>query len=102
MPIPVISISQMRQWEQATWSAGQTEAEVIRQVGAFVAHRAKQLTRPGDSVLILAGHGNNGKDALAARDLITDRRVEVIEVGDPAQEQDRFLVALGRSFWDAR
>jgi NAD(P)H-hydrate repair Nnr-like enzyme with NAD(P)H-hydrate epimerase domain len=63
MPLPVISIAQMRDWEQATWAAGQTEAEVIRRVGRCVAHRALQLTKAGDLILILAGKGNNGEDA---------------------------------------
>jgi hypothetical protein len=59
MAIPVVSIAEMREWEQATWAAGQTEAEVIRLVGACVARRALQLTRTGDLILILAGEGNS-------------------------------------------
>ena len=45
MPIPVISIAQMREWEAATWATGQTEAEVIRRAGKRVARRARKLTR---------------------------------------------------------
>ena len=37
MPVPVINIAQMREWESATWATGQTEAEVIRRVGEKVA-----------------------------------------------------------------
>jgi NAD(P)H-hydrate epimerase len=80
MPLPVISIAQMRDWEQATWAAGQTEAEVIRRVGRCVAHRALQLTKAGDLILILAGKGNNGEDARCAREHLADRRVEVLDL----------------------
>ena len=68
MPVPIISIAQMRDWEQATWAAGQTEAEVIRRVGQSVARRALRLTQPGDLILILAGKGHNGADARGARE----------------------------------
>ena len=36
MSVPVLSVAQMREWEQATWASGQTEAEVIRRVGQIV------------------------------------------------------------------
>ena len=86
MPAPVISIAQMRDWEQATWAAGQQEAEVIRRVGQCVARRALQMTQPGDLVLLLAGKGHNGDDTRAAREHLADRRVEVFDVADPAAE----------------
>ncbi|HXE41403.1 MAG TPA: hypothetical protein VN516_00155, partial [Candidatus Baltobacteraceae bacterium] len=63
MPIPVVNVAQMREWENATWATGQTEAEVIRRVGKRIAERALQLTQPGDAILVLAGKGNNGNDA---------------------------------------
>ncbi|MCX6926030.1 MAG: bifunctional ADP-dependent NAD(P)H-hydrate dehydratase/NAD(P)H-hydrate epimerase, partial [Verrucomicrobia bacterium] len=80
MPAPVITIAQMRDWEQATWAAGQQEAEVIRRVGRSVACRALKLTQAGDLILILAGKGHNGDDARCAREHLSDRRVEVLEV----------------------
>ena len=86
MPLPVISIAQMRDWEQATWAAGQTEAEVIRRVGRCVAHRALQLTKAGDLILILAGKGNNGEDARCAREHLVDRRVEVLDATGTAAD----------------
>jgi len=75
MPVPVISIAQMREWESANWAAGQTEMEVIRRVGAVLARRALELTPPGGAILILAGKGHNGDDARAARDFLNERRV---------------------------
>ena len=67
MPVPVINIARMREWESATWATGQTEAEVIRRVGEKIARRALQTHPPGDAILILAGKGHNGDDARAAR-----------------------------------
>jgi hydroxyethylthiazole kinase-like uncharacterized protein yjeF len=84
MPIPVISIAQMREWEQATWASGQTDVEVIRRVGIVLAHLALQLTRPLDLILILAGKGNNGADACAAREHLGDRRLDLLDIKDPA------------------
>jgi len=94
MPKPVISISQMREWEQATWAAGQTEAEVIRRVGECVADRALQMTRPGASILILAGKGHNGDDARLAAEYLHERRVEVLDIRDPAADRARLEAAL--------
>jgi len=86
MPVPVISIAQMRDWEQATWAAGQQEAEVIRRVGQCVGRHALHLTQNDDVVLILAGKGHNGDDARCAREHLAGRRVEVFDVTDPAAD----------------
>src|SRR5437773_332811 len=83
MALPVLNIAQMREWEKATWAAGQTEVEVIRRVGQCVARFALQLTRTGERILILAGKGNNGADARCAREHLSDRRVEVLDVKEP-------------------
>ncbi|MGA3267134.1 MAG: NAD(P)H-hydrate dehydratase [Verrucomicrobiota bacterium] len=83
MPIPVLDLAQMREWEAATWAAGQTEAEVIRRVGLKVAERALALTRPGDAILLLAGKGHNGDDTRAAREHLRDRCADLIDVADP-------------------
>jgi NAD(P)H-hydrate epimerase len=80
MPVPVISLVQMREWENATWASGQTPAEVIRRVGKRLARRARKLTRPDDFILILAGKGHNGDDARAAKEFLDDRKVKVLEL----------------------
>ncbi len=85
MPLPVINVSQMREWENATWQTGVTEAEVIRRVGEIVASRALELTRAGDAILILAGSGHNGDDARCAREHLRERRVELLDVKNPAE-----------------
>jgi NAD(P)H-hydrate epimerase len=90
----MISIAQMRDWEQATWAAGQTEAEVIRRVGQCVAHRALQLTQTGDLILILAGKGHNGEDARCAREHLADRRVEVLDMTEAAEDLSKLEALL--------
>jgi hydroxyethylthiazole kinase-like uncharacterized protein yjeF len=96
MPVPVLSIAQMREWEKATWAAGQTEAEVIRRVGRAVADRARQLAQPADRVLILAGKGHNGDDARAAGGHLADRRIEVLEVAAPDADLLKLEAALAQ------
>ena len=95
MSLPVISIAQMREWERATCETGRTEAEIIRRVGAKVAQRALQLTRPGDAILILAGKGHNGDDARATREFLTERRVETLDIAAPEND----LPQLERALW---
>jgi len=73
MPLPVISVAQMREWENASWAAGRSPATVIKNVGRSLARRALDLTRPGDNILILAGRGHNGDDARAARPFLAGR-----------------------------
>src|SRR5215831_1099408 len=94
MPLPVISIAQMREWEKATWATAQTEAEVIRRVGKVVAQHALQHTQAGQLILILAGKGNNGADARAAREHLADRRVDLLEVKNPAADFSKLEAAL--------
>lgn len=84
MPIPVLSIAQMRRWEAATWASGTTTEEaVIRRVGQRLARRVLSLTRSGDGVLILAGRGHNGDDARCAVPHLTDRAVQLVNVDRP-------------------
>lgn len=85
MSAPVMSVAQMRQWEQASWDAGCSQSEVIHNAGRSVADAALKLTNPNDFVLILAGKGHNGDDARCAKPHLADRRVEILEVKDPAQ-----------------
>ncbi len=83
MPIPVISVAQMREWEKATWAAGVKVEAVMRKAGAAVARLAERLTRLDDSILILAGKGHNGDDAVFAAEFISGRRCKLVRVIDP-------------------
>lgn len=98
MPVPVIAITQMREWEKLTWATGQTEAEVIRRVGKRIAKRVRKLTRTSAAILILAGKGNNGNDARAASEFLGDRKVEILDVISPEQDLPKLLELLRHKF----
>jgi ADP-dependent NAD(P)H-hydrate dehydratase / NAD(P)H-hydrate epimerase len=83
MPIPIITVNQMREWEQATWAAKRTPTEVISRVGHLITTQTRQLTRPGDPILVLAGKGHNGDDARQVVLNLTDREVTLLNVTDP-------------------
>ncbi|HWD20354.1 MAG TPA: NAD(P)H-hydrate dehydratase [Verrucomicrobiae bacterium] len=85
---PVISVPQMRRWEKASWAAGAKEAEVIARVGRCLAQRLMQLTRPGDTILLLAGAGHNGDDVRAAIPHLKERNARLINVNDPRRRVD--------------
>ena len=96
MSVPVITVAEMRAWERATWAAGQTESAVIARVGRSLAHHALALTRPGDTILLLAGKGHNGDDARAMAAHLPGRVVEQIDVRDPGKACLVLAVALER------
>lgn len=87
MPLPVISVAQMREWEERTWAAGVSVEAVMNQAGGAVADWAESLAEvPDPSILFLIGKGNNGGDARIAAEALTARgsndRIQVIEVND--------------------
>jgi hydroxyethylthiazole kinase-like uncharacterized protein yjeF len=86
MPVPVISIAQMREWENASWAKGKREEDVIRRVGRAIVETARRLTQPTELILVLAGRGNNGADARVTLELLDDRRLDTIDVKDPAAD----------------
>jgi hydroxyethylthiazole kinase-like uncharacterized protein yjeF len=83
MPLPVITVAQMRQWEEASWKAGRSRAEVISNAGGAVADLALRLTKSEDRILILAGKGHNGDDARGARSRLAGRKTRLHDVTDP-------------------
>ncbi len=84
MPIPVLSVTQMREWENVTWSSGVTPDSVMRRAGEAVARCAERLTRPDAPILILAGKGHNGDDAAFAHEHLRGRRGALLRILDPA------------------
>lgn len=96
MPVPVLSIAEMRDWEQASWTAGASETDVIAQVGKSLACHVLSQTRAGDEILILAGRGNNGADARAAAEHLSDRQIRLLHVHDPQAAQPELALALAR------
>jgi ADP-dependent NAD(P)H-hydrate dehydratase / NAD(P)H-hydrate epimerase len=73
----------MREWEKVTWASGQVEETVMRRAGDAVARCAERMTKPAESVLILAGKGHNGDDARFAAEYLRDREVKLVRVVDP-------------------
>lgn len=96
MGIPVITVEQMRQWEEASWLAGRRQEEVIAQVGKVLARRVQELTKPGEAIFILAGKGNNGADARAIEPHLVERRVMVLKVVEPLRALGKIQELLGR------
>ena len=86
----------MRSWEQHSWGAGICPEEVIATVGRLVARRVEQLVPPSGSVLVLAGRGNNGEDAVQAARNIQAREVHLLRVEDPQTVLPTLRSALDR------
>ena len=96
MPLPIISVAQMREWEKATWASAQTEAAVIQQAGKAVADKAERITKPGDFIVVLAGKGHNGDDARVAAETIANREVQLVRVIDPNSASAQITPLLAR------
>lgn len=85
MSVPVISVAQMRQWEESSWDAGRSQSGVIQNAGQLAARAALRMTRNEDRILILAGKGHNGDDARAAQSHLVGRRVKLLNIQNPAE-----------------
>lgn len=97
MPIPVISVEEMRSWEAATWAAGIQESEVIGKVGRAIADWLLSRTRPSDWILIVAGKGHNGDDGRAASQCLSAKRgLSLLNVRNPEQAIDSLEQALSQ------
>jgi hydroxyethylthiazole kinase-like uncharacterized protein yjeF len=96
MPLPILSVPQMRAWESATWAAGQTETAVIERVGKALAGCALRLTCEDDLILVLAGRGHNGDDARAALPYLKARQLSLLNVTDPAEQLSALQAQLQR------
>lgn len=94
MPLPVVTLAQMRQWEQRTWDAGVLPETVQRRAGFAVAKKAMELSRLGEPILLLAGFGNNGSDTRFAAEHLSDRDVRLLTISDPASAFDDVAVQL--------
>ena len=94
MPFPILSRSEMRAWEDASWAAGATEAGVIDLVGKALARHLASITDRDERILIIAGKGNNGADALAASRHLAGRQFATVEIRDPAADLVRLRERL--------
>jgi ADP-dependent NAD(P)H-hydrate dehydratase / NAD(P)H-hydrate epimerase len=63
----IVSVAEMRALEAAAFAAGVSEAALQASAGRAVADEVERMVLPGQRVVVLVGHGNNGRDgALAA------------------------------------
>ena len=97
MPLPIISVAQMRDWEERTWAAGTAEQDVMLRAGEAVARQVGFLTQPDAQVLFLAGPGNNGGDTKIAADQSQDRKAIVLEINDPTEQLSALQDELDRN-----
>ncbi|TNV75673.1 hypothetical protein FGO68_gene5351 [Halteria grandinella] len=54
----------------------------MRKAGKAVAEVAEKVTNEGDSILVLAGKGKNGGDAIYAAEYIRQRKVTLVKITD--------------------
>ena len=80
-----VTVAEIKQWEDASWAAGIDEEGVMRLAGKAVARQAEEMTKEGDQILVLAGKGKNGGDAIYAAEYIENRSVDLatIDKSDP-------------------
>jgi hydroxyethylthiazole kinase-like uncharacterized protein yjeF len=96
MALPVLTLEQMRVWEDATWAAGIREADVIARVGERLAARLRELTQKGDRILLLAGRGHNGDDTRAAHSHLAERDARIVNAFIPRQVVTDLRLLLAR------
>lgn len=98
MPIPVLTVEQMRAWETASWAAGIRAIDVIAQVGRRIGDWLLTHSTPEDAFIFLAGRGHNGDDARAASHWIGWRRNQrMISVTDPIAAAAEIAAELPRA-----
>ncbi len=85
MPIPVLTIAQTREWEEASWADGCVPKNVVARVGRLIAEQLLQHSAPKQKILVLAGRGLNGADAKATIQHILARNPTLLEVEDPEE-----------------
>ena len=73
----IVSVAQMRALEAAAFAAGIGEATLQDHAGQAVAEEAFRLLQPGERVVVLVGHGNNGRDGAVAAAWLGQRGIAV-------------------------
>jgi NAD(P)H-hydrate epimerase len=72
--VNVVSVEEMRALEAAAFAAGSSEADLQERAGYAVAEEVFRVVGSSGRVVVLVGHGNNGRDgAVAARWLLEHR-----------------------------
>ena len=64
----------------------------MRNAGKAIADSVLSLTKEGDQVLVVAGKGKNGGDALYAAEYMAGRKVHILNVTSAEHEKDAVKV----------
>ncbi len=96
----LVTVEEMRRLEQAAMAAGVSERQMMEEAGLAVAQEAWMMlgTLEGRRIVVLAGPGNNGGDALVAARHLADWGAEVTvyaPLGRRADELRQELEARG-------
>jgi ADP-dependent NAD(P)H-hydrate dehydratase / NAD(P)H-hydrate epimerase len=75
--VKIVSVAQMRALEAAAFEQGITEVVLQERAGHAVAAEAFRLLQPHERVVVLVGHGNNGRDGAVAAKWLLGRGIPV-------------------------
>jgi ADP-dependent NAD(P)H-hydrate dehydratase / NAD(P)H-hydrate epimerase len=75
--VKIVSVAEMRALEAAAFAAGISEAELQLRAGRAVAEEVFRLVQPGERVVVLVGHGNNGRDGAVAAEWLAQHQTPV-------------------------
>jgi hydroxyethylthiazole kinase-like uncharacterized protein yjeF len=81
--VKIVSVEQMRTLEASAFAAGSSEAELQAQAGRAVAEEVLRANRGRGRVVVLVGHGNNGRDGAVAAERLLQRDTPVTLVLAP-------------------
>jgi NAD(P)H-hydrate epimerase len=75
--VRIVSVEQMRALEAAAFAAGIGEAELQARAGRAVARAVFRIRTGQSRVVVLVGHGNNGRDGAVAAEWLLEHAVPV-------------------------
>ena len=97
----IVSVAQMRALEAAGFAAGISESALQQRAGQAVAEEVFRLWQPAKRVVVLVGHGNNGRDGAVAAEWLLRHGAPVDLIVAPRRavkpEELARLQALGGS-----
>jgi NAD(P)H-hydrate epimerase len=99
----------MAQVDANAAALGVSQKQLMESSGNAVARTVREVSAPGDRVVVVAGRGNNGGDGFVAARFLDDREVSVLLLGrvetiatDIARENWEALVRAGYDLQEVR
>ncbi|NLV06364.1 NAD(P)H-hydrate dehydratase [Haloarcula rubripromontorii] len=89
--------SEMGVVDENAAALGVPRKQLMESSGHAVAQAVRTIADPGEQVVIVAGRGNNGGDALVAARFLDDYDLRVLLLGRP----DAISTTIARENWDA-